>query len=579
MTAKLNSFLLNTSRLNNGTAVPSSYKTEMGRLQDSKPITKVEFIEVGGTVTDITAYYIDGARFDQVKDRASGEIQAGDFDINLHNTDNYFSEFDPLSFLYNKQYHGAKIRISMGFILPDGTTVYETQGTGFIDQLVTNDNPSYVTFRCRDRIGFLLDGNLNVTPSGETPVAGSNTGNGSVSFVAVKPFKTKNENWTLTCTTPGGDGTAKFSVVGSVTGSIGPATSGTEFSTLNAAGGLKFTITAGSTPWSLNDSFTFSTKQFPEWSAVNAGKIIWAILTGYNWDTDTQEAWSAQVFSFDHTKSTANPDLNYTDFLAAIADIDAEGVFNLTGYIERDQLASDALTNLIILFLGAIHTDGDGKFSLRFFLATFGTNIETQFADSKKIKNLTYNRNIDEVINYVVVNYKKIATYEFSDQEIVYTGSYVKVDATSRSKYKTHSFGHGSIWYTVTGAHVQDMADKMIARYAEPPLNIDFYTGADALQSIIGDVVGVTDLKYNFSKISAELIHITKNLDARPIEIAIRARRDSSLAVLFGYLGSSVDEGDGLSPQAADYDSASVNDKAFCYLGDGVSAAPDYRMF
>ena len=75
------------------------------------------------------------------------------------------------------------------------------------------------------------------------PVAGgSNVGNGVCSEVALRPFVTVAETWTLTCTL--GGSSATFSVVGSVSGNIGTATAGTEF-TNASSGGLKFTVSNG----------------------------------------------------------------------------------------------------------------------------------------------------------------------------------------------------------------------------------------------------------------------------------------------------------------------------------------------
>ena len=39
------------------------FLTELARLQDSRPITKVEYIDV----TDLSAYFFEGARFAQGK--------------------------------------------------------------------------------------------------------------------------------------------------------------------------------------------------------------------------------------------------------------------------------------------------------------------------------------------------------------------------------------------------------------------------------------------------------------------------------------------------------------------------------
>ncbi len=578
--ARLNTFQLNTTRLNNGTAYPYSYRAAMLQMWDSKPVTKVEFIKVDGSVVDISNYYDIGAKFSQTRDRAAAEIQAGDFDVVLFNHDNYFSEYDPNSLLYNLQYHGAKIRVSLGFIFPDGTVGYETQGVGYIDQLVADPSESKITFRCRDIVKFILDQQLNVSPIAELPDYGAgNFGDGFISAVAVRPFKTKNEDWTLTCTLLGGDSVATFSVVGSVSGNVGTATSGVEFSTGTGAGGIKFTITAGTNVWHVGDTITFSTKQFPEWSGVNLVKIIWSILTGYNWDSNTQEVWSDRVFAFDHTKSTANVHLDYAAFAAVITTVDSFGTFDLTGYIARDSSASSILKDLMLMVLGSFFSNADGLLSVKVYDPATSIAADTSFKDTRKITVLGYNRNIEEVINYAVVDYKKTLNWSFSDQDLTLDGKFVSLDSDSITKYGALSQGWQLSWYAPNGYHARDMADKVISRYKEPPTNIDFNTGSDALRIMAGDTIAITDEKYGFNGTTAEVVQITKNIDERPINISIRARRDATLSYIWGVIGSEVDEGDGISPQSDDYDTASVTDKQFAYFSQVGSPAPDYRMF
>src|SRR3990167_6753107 len=132
----------------------AAFQTEMARLQDSKPRTKVEYISPVSVTTDISAYYKSGAVFEQVKERAPDEIQAGDFDIILFNHDNYFSEYVATSLFYGGLYRRGKIKISQGFILPDGSEEYEVQAVGYIDQLVISNSESTVTLRCRDLIRY-----------------------------------------------------------------------------------------------------------------------------------------------------------------------------------------------------------------------------------------------------------------------------------------------------------------------------------------------------------------------------------------------------------------------------------------
>ena len=110
----------------------------------------------------------------------------------------------------------------------------------------------------------LMDQKLHLRPAAEIPSAASgNVGDGFVTAIETKPFTTINQTWTLTCTLGGGDATATFSVVGSISGNIGTATSGTEFSDGTSDRGVQFTIRVGGVNWIIGDVFAFSTKQYP----------------------------------------------------------------------------------------------------------------------------------------------------------------------------------------------------------------------------------------------------------------------------------------------------------------------------
>jgi len=550
---------------------------EMERKRGSQPRTKIEFITKAGVTTDISPWFLLGANLEQVKERAPDEIQAGQFDIVLSNHDDKFSEYKATSLLYGVDYHGARIRILQGFILPDGTEEYLVQGVGFIDQLITDPKTSKVTLRCRDRLWRIMDSKLHVKPVLEEGLAGgTNVGNGFITEIVTKPFSTVNQNWVLTCTLGGADGVATFSVVGSISGSIGPATSGTEFS--HSASGIKFTIKAGSINWVLGDAFTFSTYKHPQWSVVNAGKIIWSILTGYNWDTNTVEDWAGLVFNFDRTKTSANVDLDYDSFVQAISDINTVGVFNLTGYANYDTDAIAFLQELLTLLLGSLYTGADGRIKLKVYIPTFGGFTRT-FTDADKVTSLNYNRSIDEVINSLVVNYVATATWPFSDSEVKLDGAHIKKDAASITSYKELGVSFQIHWWTSSGLHVQDFANKLVARYKDPPLNIQFDTGMDALETEIGEYIGITDTKCGLNAILGEVAMIRKQFDKRPTTISMILRRDSQVGQQFGWIGSEVDEGDGESPQNDDYDLASVQDRRFAYFGNSGAPPPDYRIF
>ncbi len=381
----------------------------------------------------------------------------------------------------------------------------------------------------------------------------------------------------MTCTAPGADAVAAFSVVGSISGSIGPATSGTEF--VSAVKGIRFTIHAGATVWSAGDKFTFSLKQHPEWTALNAGKVLWSILTGYSWDSDTIEPFSALVLNFDHTKSDANTDIDYNAFATIIAIIDVIGVFNITGYIPYDTDVVTTVQNLIVMFLGTIYSGNDGRIKLTTYIPPFTPNFRT-FADTLKIRPLSYYRQIDEVINTVIVSYIASPTWSWSTGSQTLDGSWVDQDATSVSNRGIYAETFSIPWYTSSGGHVKDFTSKLITRYKDPPLEIEFTTGLDGLLNEMGDRIIINDVKSNFVGVVAEITRIVKIFDQSAASITFRARKDSTTATIFGVIGSTANEGDGLSPQSDNYDTSSTSDKSFAYFSKvGSAAAPQYFIF
>ncbi len=558
--------------------VSPAFLVEMVKPQGTTPRTKVEFIDKVGNVTDVTAYYLSGANFEQVRQRAVAEIQAGQFSIVMSNQDDTFSEYKVGSLFYNLDYHGAKIRVSEGFLLPNGVLEYQPQCTLFIDELATDPSTSRVTFSCRDILGFIMDRKLHAKPSLEIPAPDSgNVGTGVITGFAKLPFAIVNETWTLTCTTPGADAAAQFSVAGSVSGSIGPATSGAEF--ISTVHGIRFTIKAGATIWSGGDKFTFTTYQFPQWSHVNAAKVIWSILTGYNWDTNTQENFHTLVLNFDHTQSDSNVDINYNAFATLVAIVDAIGVFSIKGFIPYDTDAVTLLQDTITMFLGSIYSGSDGRIKMTTYVPPFTPDFRT-FADTQKIMQLNYFRLIDEVINHVSVLYQASDTWPWSNSSLALDGSFVDEDSTSVTDRGLYSQDFTIPWYSTSGDHVQDFTSKLIARYKDPPLEIEFMTGLDGLLTEMGDRVIVNDVKSGFSGVVGEITHILKQFDRQPASIQFRVRKDTTANTIFGVIGSSADEGDGISPQNDSYDSASTSDKQFSYFSKvGSAAAPQYFIF
>jgi len=556
----------------------TAFTMEMDRKQGTTPRTKVEFIDKSDNATDVTDHYLAGANFEQVRERAPDEIQAGQFDIVFANHDDLFSEYVSGSLLENLDYHGARIRVSQGFLLPNGALEYETQGVLYIDQLVTSPTDSTVTLRCRDLMGRIMDQKLHARPDDEIPAAGgSNVGDGIVSGFGKLPFVAVNQDWTLTCTLGGADDVATFSVVGSVSGDIGTATSGTDF--IDALAGIRFTIRGGDTNWSIGDVFTFSTHQHPEWSGLNAGKIIWSILTGYDWDSDTQEPFSGLVFDLDHTQSDANVELDYLSFATAISAIDAIGVFALKGYAPFDTSAIELMQSLLVLFLGSLYTGNDGRIKLKTYIPAFTPQFRT-YSDTRKVMALSYRRGIDEVINHVSVDYKGSDSWPWSTESLTLDGHFVDKDATSITDRGQFSQDFSVPWYSSGGNHVQDFASKLISRFKDPPLNVEFTTGLDALLTEVGDRIIVEDAKTGLADTIGEVTRIVKQFDQMPAAIQLRMRQDSTTYTLFGAIGSEEDEGDGLSPQTDDYDSATDAEKQFAYFSEsGNSNPPQYSIF
>jgi len=537
---------------------------ELSRKLDSCPVLKIEHVSLDGTVTDITKYYDTGGSITREKERAPDEIQAGDFDLTLFNHDDKFSEFKPASMFYGTQYHLSQIKISVAFKSPSGMTEYYPICTGYIDELNAHKDESKVTLRCRDIMHKVIDEKLHLRRTEETPVAdGDNTGDGTCSTIETLPFSVKTETWTLTCTTPGADSVAVFSVVGSVSGVVGSATSGVEYK--NTSCGLKFMISAGDTPWDSGDAFTFQSFQRPEWTQQNPASIIWSVLTGHNLDTGATEEWADSVLSLDATRDNSNTEIDYNAFVTAASELTE---FSLTGYVDYDESAQEFIQGLLLLFLGSIYTDGNGRISIKTWTPKQSAVIRT-FADTAKISELEYTRSVNEIINYVRIAYKKSKTWQFSGEDVSYDGWHTSKDTTSIAKYGKLSEEYTTRWFMSGGIHAQLFTARLLARYNVPPLVVKFTTGADGLLSELGDRIYITDDKYGFTSLAAEISMLSKDISSRPLHISISARQDNGLGILYGYLGSLVDEGDGASPQALLFTNASDSDKLFCYLDNG----------
>ncbi len=736
---------------------------EMDQKIGSRPIVRVRIFTSKGTI-DVSSYLKSGIALESEKSRLPDDIAliaAGDIELVFSNHNDYFTETDSGSLFYEAEYLGHNIDIDVGFKKDDGTTEYQDQTVFRIIEVTLNSDLSECTIIARDKLNDIVEYVLNVPPAGLTPVASSgNAGNGYITEIQTMPFVTVNETWAVTCTTLGGSGVGKFSVVGSVSGNVGEATSDTEF--LNAGtGGVKFTIYAGGTAWAVPDVFTFTTYQYPEWTSESPAKIIWALLTGWGYDSGTEDNFRDSCLDFDNTATATNEDINYPSFTTAVTNLNSD--FNLTGYIPYNSNMADVIQDILQHFLGYMYADGDGKVYLKTYRPSLG-GIGTlrEFSDAKKITDLTYKKSRESVISSATARYKKTATWAWSSgsetndgvytklldrelqetistsaddaledvsgvvsltrdrtamsnvndgsllygiwdwyygewfgfrfpniaiaqgstiesatiqvwraadpyptsatdiycedvddsaafttgannisnrtrttakvdwdgsvgsvgyvtspdiktcvQEVINRASWgsghdlsvifqamsntdfflqftydhsgatyaAKLNVKYKNEYGEKSFSIDTNWYSVNGNAIQWAIDRVVDKYGIPVLDVEFTTGLDALQTDLGDYIEVTDTKTGLSNKTLSVYKLSKDFGSHPMRIVVSCDEIDTLAFNWAFLGSSADEGDGISPQAGDYDSASDTDKQFCYLSDGGLGDPAYYLW
>lgn len=549
----------------------------MDQKINSKPLDKVEIELSAGIWTDITSYYIGGANFEQEKERAPDKISAGDVRFSFVNHDNKFTPTDTSSIFYNVDFQNKKIKFSEGFY----DLGYLTQAIMYIKDVAWDYDEQICYLHCQDIMQRLIDENLNIFPVALIPIPNTaNTGNGTCSEIATLPFATVSENWTLTCTLGGADGVATFSVVGSVSGNIGTATSGTEFPPIpTSTDPIKFTISAGVTPWIIGDIFTFSTYLYPQWTTTNPAKIIWSILTGYDYDSAVQQNWSSRVFSLDNTKSDDNIDINYNTFVEAITNIDN----NLTGYIPYDKNAAECLEEIIIHFLGSLYTDNKGRISLSSYKPSFGASLLfREFSDTKKIFALNTEQDTAQIINKTTIKCKRSASWAWSNVDEVLDDIYSNSNSTSISKYGLRNpfDWDDNFWYSPSRASQEWFADRIIDKFSNPPNEIEFETGLDGIRQNLADKILFTDSRTNNSQKLMEVISISKDFEAKPKTMTLTVSETGTIGLNWCFLGSGENEEDGLSPQNSNWDSASASDRQFCYLSTtGATSDPRYYLF
>ena len=529
---------------------------------------------------DLTPYLISASAVYQEKERAPDRMAAGDATMVFSNYNGAFTETNTSSLLYNKKYHNRNIVFELGIELASGTVEYIKVSTMKIRSVSFSVNNSRVTFRVYDQVRRLLTETLNRRPDTMIPVAGAaNVGNGKCSEIDIRPFVNVAQSWTLTCTLGGGDSTATFSVVGSVSGNIGTATSGTEF--LNATtGGIKFTINTGATVWSLNDAFTFSTVKMMEFNVVNPVKILWSILTGTNFDTGAAEAWQDRTPQLNSTRNSSNPDLLYDAFSIAATNL----TFTMKGFVPWDSDLVKIAENIVLHFLGSLNVDGVGRLYVKSFKPGLADTPSRTFSDVKKNITMSLTRDLNDMVNWVNFRYRKKDIWPWDDDEgdSLLDGLLIQKSQTSFDDYdQWFTLNLKSFWYHASAAHVSFAAQRIVDKYGTPPNVFRARTGLDGIDVEIGDIVSVTDAKLGYTDYQVEVVKKEGAYEKPPILVDLALDDTLTAGFTWAFLGSLSNEGDGLSPQAATWDTATTANKLFCYIGQtaGGAGTPLFYLF
>ncbi len=526
---------------------------------------------------DLTSYFLNASAVASEKERAPDRVSAGDATLTFSNAGNLFTDMNTSSFLYGVNYHNRNIVIEIGLEVADGSIEYMKVATMKVRSINLSSDKSRATIRVYDLIRRLLTETVNRKPESMVVVAGgANVGDGTCSDIDVKPFVNVTQTWTLTCTLGGANAT--FSVVGSVSGNIGTATAGTEFSNA-ATGGIKFTVQGGTVNFAIGDAFTFSTVKMMEFNVVNPVKIIWSVLTGYNYDTGVAEDWLTRTPQLDSTRSGANVDINYQAFAAAVAN----STFDLKGFVPWDYELVVFIEEIIFHFLGSVHVDAAGRLYVKIWRPEIGGT--RTFADTKKNVKMSLLRDVQDMINWVSVRYRKSDVWPWTDanESDALDGLYVAKNQDSYDDFgQWFTLNMETRWYNEAFDQVSFPATRLVDKYSVPPRRFNFTTGIDGVDTEPGDIVLVTDEKLGYTNHPVEIMKKDGDYAARPVSVGFEAEDTGTAGTNWCFLGSSADEGDGASPPAADFANASEADKVFAYCsqtGGSGGAGPDYHLF
>jgi hypothetical protein len=148
-------------------------------------------------------------------------------------------------------------------------------------------------------------------------IGGTRTGNGTLTAIEASPTAVT-ETWTLTCTATATNG-GTFSVVGSVSGSVGSATVGTAFTHSK----ITFLLSDGTVDFASGDTFTI-----PVTESANPVASRWTVLR-----YDTVSATRELILQGKGLSGTEQIFVGFRSYQDASADYYNVSVAGFTGYV------------------------------------------------------------------------------------------------------------------------------------------------------------------------------------------------------------------------------------------------------
>ena len=179
------------------------------------------------------------------------------------------------------------------------------------------------------------------------------------------------------------------------------------------------------------------------------------------------------------------------------------------------------------------------------------------------INQLNWDVDLERLVNKIRVHYRGDLYYMIDNTSTMESGRYVIIENKYVEQYE----------------YARDIASKIETKYGNRDFIQNMTIKCDWLPDIdindpvivIGETLGLSYTKVRVNRLVHDFGDFRTTLFVESYDIG---------NVTWGFLGSSEDEGDSLSPQATDYDSATDNDKLFAYWGsDSTTDGPQYYCY